>query len=54
MKMHKKIDQLLMDGKDEEAVPLIEEVWRKRKRKEQKKINKLKQLIDQLRTKQLQ
>ena len=47
MKIHKQIDQLLMDGKEEEAIPLIEEVWRKRKEKELKKINNLKRLIEQ-------
>jgi hypothetical protein len=47
MKIHKQIDQLLMDGKEEEAIPLIEEVWRKRKTKEQKKIDNIKRLIEQ-------
>jgi hypothetical protein len=47
MKIHKQIDQLLMDGKEEEAIPLIEEVWRKRKEKELKKIDNLKRLIEQ-------
>ena len=47
MKIHKQIDQLLIDGKEEEAIPLIEEVWRKRKENELKKINNLKRLIEQ-------
>jgi thymidylate synthase len=54
MGMDKKIEQLIFDGREEEAVPLIEEVWQKRKKKEQKKIDNLKQLIDQLKTKHLQ
>ena len=46
--MRKYIDQLLMDGKEEEAIPLIEEVWRKEAGEEQKKIADLSRRIDVL------
>lgn len=40
-KMHKNIDQLIADGKEEEACILIEEVWKKQERANLEEIAKL-------------
>lgn len=48
MNMRKHIDQLLREGKEEEAVPLIEEVWRKEKEKEQRKIKDITKQIEDI------
>lgn len=44
--MHKNIDQLIADGKKEEACILIEEIWKKQENVNQKKIVKLMLRID--------
>jgi hypothetical protein len=46
--MHKIIDQLLMEGKDEEAILLIEKVWEKERQTENKTIADLARKIDAL------
>ena len=40
-KMYKNIDQLIADGKEEEACILIEEAWEKQEQANQEKITKL-------------
>ena len=39
--MHRYIDQLIMDGKEDEAIPLIEEVWRKEEEAKNRMIENL-------------
>ena len=46
--MHRYIDQLLMDGKEDEAIPLIEEVWRKEREQTEKEIANLTRKIEAL------
>jgi hypothetical protein len=47
-KMHKTIDQLLMDGKEDEAIPLIEKIWEKERQSENKIISDLARKIEDL------
>ena len=46
--MNKYIDQLLVDGKTEEAIPLIEEVWRKEGQVEKEMVADIKRRLDAL------
>jgi hypothetical protein len=46
--MHKYIDQLLLDGKEEEAIPLIEEVWRKEAQEEKEAIEAVARRLEAL------
>lgn len=46
--MHKTIDQLLMDGKEDEAIPLIEKAWEKERQSENKIISDLARKIEDL------
>ena len=46
--MHEYIDQLLIDGKAEEAIPLIEEVWKKEAQAEKEIIEDLNRRLDTL------
>lgn len=47
-KIHEYIDQLLIDGKAEEAIPLIEEVWKKEAQAEKEMIGDLNRRLDTL------
>ncbi len=48
-KMHEYIDRLLMDGKEEEeAIPLIEEVWKKEAQAEKEIIADINRRLDAL------
>lgn len=47
-KMHDRIDQLLIDGKKEEAILLIERVWEKERQAENKIIADLSRKIEGL------
>lgn len=46
--MRKTIDQLLMDGKEDEAIPLIEKIWEKERQSESKMISDLARKIEDL------
>jgi hypothetical protein len=46
--MHEHIDKLLIDGKEEEAIILIERVWEKERKTENKTIAVLARKIDAL------
>ena len=46
--MHERIDQLLIDGKEEEAIILIERVWEKERETKNKTIADLARKIDAL------
>lgn len=46
--MHEHIDKLLIDGKEEEAIILIERVWEKERETENKTIADLARKIDAL------
>jgi hypothetical protein len=46
--MHEHIDKLLIDGKEEEAIILIERVWEKERQIENKTIADLARKIDAL------
>jgi hypothetical protein len=48
IKMHEYIDQLLVNGKYEEAIPLIEEVWREDAQEEKKAIEALNRRLEAL------
>ncbi|MCE0723986.1 hypothetical protein [Legionella resiliens] len=46
--MHEYIDQLIINGKYEEAIPLIEEVWEKRGESRERVIADLARRLDAL------
>jgi hypothetical protein len=47
-KMHEYIDQLLADGKYDEAIPLIEKIWEKKAQAEKKIIAGINRQLDAL------
>lgn len=47
-KMHEAIDQLLMDGKEEDAIPLIEEVWKQEAQAEKEMVENLRRRLEML------